>query len=77
EGNSDDKTLGYKKMLSYPYQTLQFGIGDYIHFKYLHIRDVPQKWTTWLLISLDTLRLFNVNGRMVPCNQTLNMSTSE
>lgn len=77
EGNSDDKTLGYKKMLSYPYQTLQFGIGDYIHFNYLHIRDIPQKWTTWLLISLDTLRLFNVNGRIVPCNQTLNMSTSK
>lgn len=71
-GNMDDKTLGYKTLYSYPYSEIKFKIGDYIHFNYGH-EDLnnPNIWSVWLLESLDTQRLYNMTGRLLPCNQEL------
>ena len=66
EGNDKDKIVGYKYLQSYPYDTPQFKIGDYIHWNFNH-----KEYTTWLLISLDTQYLYNVKGRMLQCNNSL------
>ena len=66
EGNDADKKLGFKYLLSYPYDTPQFKIGDYVHWKYDHV-----KLSTWLMISLDTQHLYDDKGRMMLCNNYL------
>ena len=66
EGNESDKKLGYKYIQSYPYDTPQFRIGDYIHWKFDHVN-----MSTWLLTSLDTQHLYDVRGRMLLCNNYL------
>lgn len=66
EGNDADKKLGFKYLQSYPYDTPQFKIGDYVHWKYDHI-----SLSTWLLISMDTQHLYDVRGRMMLCNNRL------
>lgn len=66
EGNKEDKIAGYKYFQSYPYETPQFKIGDYIHWNFNH-----KELSTWILISLDTEYLYNVKGRMLECNNSL------
>lgn len=66
EGNQEDKIAGHKMFQSYPYDKVEFKIGDYIHWDYNQ-----DKYSTWILISLDTQYLYNVKGRMVLCNNTL------
>lgn len=66
EGNDEDKIVGYKYFQSYPYDTPQFKIGDYIHWNFNH-----QELSTWILTSLDTQYLYNVKGRMLQCNNSL------
>lgn len=66
EGNDEDKIVGYKYFQSYPYNTPQFKIGDYIHWNFNH-----KELSTWILTSLDTQYLYNVKGRMLQCNNTL------
>ena len=66
EGNDKDKIAGYKYLQSYPYDTPQFKIGDYVHWNFNH-----KELSTWILISLDTQYLYNVNGRMLQCNNSL------
>lgn len=66
EGNEKDKKLGFKYLQSYPYDTPQFKIGDYVHWKYDHIN-----LSTWLMISLDTQHLYDVKGRILLCNNYL------
>lgn len=66
EGNDKDKIVGFKYLQSYPYDTPQFHIGDYIHWNYNH-----KELSTWILISLDTQYLYNVKGRMLECNNSL------
>lgn len=65
EGVTKDQDVPYKRLLSYPYDSIQFQRGDYIHFKYGGID------TTWLLTTLDSQFLYDVNGRMYLCNETL------
>lgn len=66
EGNEEDKIVGYKYFQSYPYDTPQFKIGDYIHWNFNH-----KELSTWILTSLDTQYLYNVKGRMLQCNNSL------
>lgn len=66
EGNDKDKIVGWKYLQSYPYDTPQFKIGDYIHWNFNH-----KELSTWILISLDTEHLYNVKGRMLECNNSL------
>ena len=66
EGNDEDKIVGYKYFQSYPYDTPQFKIGDYIHWNFNH-----KELSTWILTSLDTQYLYNVKGRMLQCNNSL------
>ena len=63
QGNKDDKILGsFKEFLSYPYDTHQFDIGDYISFDYGgDIHD-------WLLTSLDKKLYYDIKGRIERCN---------
>ena len=63
QGNKDDKILGsFKEFLSYPYDTRQFDIGDYISFDYGgDIHD-------WLLTSLDKKLYYDIKGRIERCN---------
>lgn len=66
EGNDKDKIVGFKYFQSYPYDTPQFKIGDYIHWNFNH-----KELSTWILTSLDTEYLYNVKGRMLECNNSL------
>lgn len=66
DGDKEDKTVGYKRLLSYPYSTVQFAIGDYVHFDYGGAASV------WILSSLDKQFPFEVNGKILKCNITLN-----
>ena len=71
EGNASEKTVGYLHMMSYPYNTVQFKIGDYIQFDYRHDGVEPPFYKFWILQSLDSRHLYEVRGRMLPCNQRL------
>lgn len=66
EGDKTDKTVGYKMLLSYPYDTVQFSIGDYIYWTF------GREETIWLLTSLDKQFIYSVSGRMFKCNNKLN-----
>jgi hypothetical protein len=61
EENKKDNIIGYKKLISYPYTTIQFSIGDYIHWKS----------SVWLLITLDDQYDYSVGGRIVKTNAYL------
>ena len=63
--NSERDSVGVKKLVSYPYATVRFEIGDYIHWTY----GGSQK--TWLMTSLDKQFTYNVNGRMERCVNNL------
>ena len=71
EGNASEKTVGYLHLMSYPYDTVRFKIGDYIQFNYGHENVHPSLYKFWILQSLDTRHLYEVRGRMLPCNQKL------
>lgn len=71
EGNAGEKTVGYLHLLSYPYNDVRFKIGDYIQFDYYHNNVTPPEYKFWILESLDCRLLYNVHGRMLPCNQQL------
>jgi hypothetical protein len=61
EGDKDEKVLGYKKLISYPYDTPKFDCGDLIY------------WNNeiWLLATLDKQHLYGVKGRIIQCNNTI------
>jgi hypothetical protein len=69
-GNVKDKTVGYKQLISYPYDDYMFSKGDYIHMTY------GGELTTWLLITLDTTALYDVKGRIEQCNNTMKWQDS-
>lgn len=77
EGNAGEKTVGYLHLMSYPYDSIQFKIGDYIQFNYRHTNESPRDYKFWILESLDTRHLYNVHGRMLPCNQVLQWKDKE
>ena len=66
EGNSVNKIVAYKTILSYPYDDYMFSIGDFVTFKYGQIAK-----TTWLIESLDTQHTFDVKGKILQCNNLL------
>ena len=65
DGDTKDKEVPYKRLLSYPYDTVQFSRGDYINFTY------GSESTIWLLTSLESQFIFDVSGRIYRCNETL------
>jgi hypothetical protein len=70
EGNQTDKSVGFKYLQSYPYDTLSFLGGDYIHWQY------GGELSTWLMVSIDKQHLFNVKGRIKRCNNNLKWYTA-
>jgi hypothetical protein len=58
EESKKNDAAGYKKLISYPYATTQFSIGDYIIWES----------DTWLLITLDSQYDYSVGGRIVETN---------
>lgn len=64
EGNLDYDQVGYKKMLSYPYDEYKFDIGDYISCVYGGVE------TTWLITSLSKSREYTT-GRIEKTNNSL------
>ncbi len=66
DGDKQNKTVGYKRLISYPYSECQFAIGDYVHFEY------GGEDSIWLLSSLDKQFTFDANGRILPCFHNLN-----
>jgi len=64
-GNVKDKTVGYKQLISYPYDTYVFQKGDYIHMAY------GGESTTWLLTTLEATALYDVKGRLEQCNNDM------
>ena len=76
DGNTEAKTLGHKKLVSYPYKPIAFEIGDYIYFDYYHVGDKNyENWQPWLLIALDFQNYFDVDGRLYLCNQYMKWQT--
>jgi len=65
DGDKEDKSFGYKGILSYPYDTQKIFIGDYAYFTY------GETLSTWLIMSLDNQFLFETNGRILKCNHSL------
>lgn len=61
EENKKDNIVGYKKLISYPYTTTQFALGDYI------------VWgsDTWLLTTLDEQYDYSVGGKIIKTNAYL------
>lgn len=57
--------IGYKRLVSYPYTTQQFEIGDYIHWNYGSVL------TNWLMFAIDKQFDYNLNGKIKKCNSTL------
>ena len=64
-GNVKDKEVGYKTLISYPYDTYVFDNGDYVDFDY------GNENSTWLITSLDKFSLYEVKGRIERCNNDL------
>ena len=69
-GDAKDNTVPYKQLLSYPYDTPMFSIGDYIHWTY------GLENTIWLLLACDKQYSFSTGGRIYQCNQTLKWNDS-
>ena len=64
-GSVKDKSVGYKMLISYPYDTFVFDSGDYVNFTYGGVD------TTWLLTSIDKTYLYDTKGRIERCNNDL------
>lgn len=56
-------TVGEKTLISYPYTTPVFTIGDYISFL-----DAKGETTHWVIESLDTLKYYDTKGRITKTN---------
>lgn len=74
DGTTDDKLLGYKRLVSYPYKPIAFSQGDYLYFDYYHVDDLLKeksydKWSPWLIYALDYQNYYNVNAKLYPCNE--------
>lgn len=69
-GNISKDFLGYKTMISYPYDNIKFSLGDYIHWSY------GGENTIWLLLSLDRQNIYDVKGRIFLCNRILKIEIS-
>lgn len=54
----DKNLVGYKKLVSYPYDTQVFFIGDYVRFQNNY----------WLIFAIDNQFIYNVRGKIKKCN---------
>lgn len=64
-GDKKDKTVGYKRFISYPYDTIKFEIGDYLTWTYGGLS------TDWFVDSLDVHKIYDVTGKIFKCNNIL------
>jgi len=62
EENKKKDAVGYKILISYPYTTTQFSIGDYINWES----------KVWLLTTLDSQYDYSIGGKIVETNIDLN-----
>lgn len=67
-GNKPENIVGWKYFLSYPYDNIQFEIGDVIYWKY---KDKTDTYYPWLLTSFDTQHYYDAKGKIYLCNNTL------
>ncbi|MEG1791964.1 MAG: hypothetical protein RR245_06970, partial [Clostridia bacterium] len=67
-GDKQNKIVGYKYFLSYPYKDIQFNIGDLIYWKY---KDNDKTYYPWLLTSFDKQHYYEALGRIYLCNNTI------
>ena len=67
-GNKPDQIVGWKYLVSYPYDNVQFEIGDMIYWNY---KDHDSTYYPWLMVSLDTQHYYDVKGHIVLCNNVL------
>lgn len=70
EGTKNKDIVGYKSLLSYPYDSPQFVNGDYIYWTY------GGNDTIWILSSIDLQASCQIKGRMYQCNTTFKIQTS-
>lgn len=54
-----------KELISYPYDTPQFTIGDNIHWTY------GGDATVWLLVTNDRQYTYSIGGQIIQCNHVL------
>ncbi len=59
--DTDKNLIGYKKIVSYPYDTQILFIGDYINWNL----------ENWLMFSVDNQFLYNVRGKIKKCNNII------
>lgn len=72
-GNKPDQIVGWKYLVSYPYDKVQFSIGDVIYWKSI---DHDNTYYPWLITSLDTQNYYDVKGHIVLCNNVLEKTTN-
>jgi hypothetical protein len=65
EESKEDKLVGLKTLISYPYDIIQFAKGDYINWSYGGFSSV------WLLMSLNKQHDYTVSGKIVETNNNL------
>ena len=68
EGNKKDKIVGFKELISYPYEQIKFKVGDFISWKYR--KDVADL-SVWLVESFNEQQYYDARGRILECNQKI------
>ena len=61
-----------KAFLSYPYDTVQFELGDNFNFD---LEDGTN--SDWLVTEINKLQLYDVNGKIERCNNTLSFQITD
>lgn len=65
DGTKDTNIYGSKYFTSYPYDTVQFDIGDYVSFQY------GNEYENWLITTLDVTQKYAVTGKIDRCTANL------
>lgn len=66
EGNKADKLIGYKYLLSYPYEEIQFRAGDFVTWNY-----GGNSNSNWLIESFNRQHYFEAKGKILECNNKI------
>lgn len=59
--DTDKNLIGYKKLVSYPYDIQKFFVGDYVYFNSNY----------WLVFAIDNQFIYNIRGQIKRCNNTI------
>ena len=74
EGNKKDKIVGFKELISYPYEQIKFKVGDFISWKY---RKNVADLSVWLVESFNEQQYYDARGRILECNQKIRWRKSD